>query len=116
MPVGRPPVRPARLIGTRFGGGAQIRRIEIIFAGNSDQREQGVAPGVGQRRPIRWGAAVSLTGHTGQSDETHSPDECASTVVSRMSPASSIAVVCTVAISCLPRALRTISRPLASEA
>src|SRR5580704_8581607 len=33
-----------------------------------------------------------------------------------MSPTSSIAVVCTVAISCLPSALRTISSPVASEA
>src|SRR5580700_10187258 len=33
-----------------------------------------------------------------------------------MSPASSIAVVCTVAISCLPSAFRTISSPLESEA
>jgi hypothetical protein len=43
-----------------------------------------------------------LTGRAGQSGETHSPEEWASTVVKRMSPASSIAVVCTVAISCLP--------------
>jgi hypothetical protein len=44
-----------------------------------------------------------VTGQTGQSDETHSPEECASVVVSRISPAaSSIEVVCTVAISCRP--------------
>src|SRR5258708_6368831 len=65
---------------------------------------------------MRCGAAVSLAGHTGQSDETHSPEEWASTVVRRISPPSSIAVVCPVAISCLPSALRTISRPLESEA
>ena len=66
---------------------------------------------------MRCGAAVSATGHTGQSDETHSPEECARTVVRRIRPASrSIAVVCTVAISCWLRHLRTISSPLASEA
>ena len=43
---------------------------------------------------MRCGAAVSLTGHTGQSDEIHSPDEWARIVVSRISPASlSTAVV-----------------------
>jgi hypothetical protein len=42
-----------------------------------------------------------VTGQTGQSDETHSPDEWASVVVSRITPAaSSIEVVWTVAISC----------------
>jgi hypothetical protein len=41
-----------------------------------------------------------LTGQTGQSDETHSPGECAKVVFSRISPAvSSIEVVWTVAIS-----------------
>jgi hypothetical protein len=49
---------------------------------------------------MRRGAAVSAIGHTGHSDDSHSPDECASVVVRRMSPASlSIAVVWTVAIS-----------------
>ena len=66
---------------------------------------------------MRCGAAVSLTGQTGQSEEIHSPEECASTVVSRTSPASlSIAVVCTVAISCWPRLLRTMSSPLGKGA
>src|SRR6266404_619427 len=66
---------------------------------------------------MRWGAAVSLTGQTGQSEETHSPAECASVVVSRISPAaSSIEVVCTVAISCRPSDLRTRSNPLDNEA
>ena len=52
-----------------------IRRIEIVFAGNTHQREQGIAPRVGQSAPILCGAAVSPTGQTGQSDDTHSPDE-----------------------------------------
>src|SRR5262245_24613650 len=61
---------------------------------------------------MRWGAAVSLTGQTGQSDEIHSPDAWARTVYSRMRPDSlSMEVVWTVAISCLPRILRTMSRP-----
>ena len=62
---------------------------------------------------MRCGVAVSLTGQTGHSEEIHSPDECASTVVSRTKPAAvSMAVVCTAAISCRPKLLRTISRPL----
>src|SRR5437879_3491204 len=32
---------------------------------------------------MRWGAAVSASGHTGQSEETHSPDACARIVVRR---------------------------------
>ena len=61
---------------------------------------------------MRWGAPISATGHTGQSDDIHSPEECASIVVSRIKPAScSMPVVCTTAISCWPRHLRTISRP-----
>ena len=43
---------------------------------------------------MRCGAAVSETGQTGQSEDIHSPEECASRVVSWMKPASfSIAVV-----------------------
>ena len=43
---------------------------------------------------MRCGAAVSETGQTGQSEDIHSPEECASMVVSWMKPASfSIAVV-----------------------
>jgi hypothetical protein len=67
--------------------------------------------------PIRCGAAVSLIGQTGQSDDTHSPDEWARTVLNRISPAAlSISVVCTVAISCRPNDLRTISSPLERDA
>src|SRR5829696_7531955 len=66
---------------------------------------------------MRRGLAVSLTGHTGHSEETHSPDEWASTVVKRTSPAAvSIAVVCIVAISCFPRLTRTVSSPAESGA
>src|SRR5580704_15815388 len=54
---------------------------------------------------------------TGQSEEIHSPDECARTVVRLTVPAVwSIAVVCTVAISCWPKVFRTMSRPLDNEA
>ncbi len=46
-----------------------------------------------------------------------SPEACASTVVRLTMPAPwSIAVVCTVAISCWPKVLRTMSSPLASGA
>src|ERR1039458_4375145 len=62
---------------------------------------------------MRCGAAVSLIGQTGQSDDIHSPDEWARMVVRRISPTSlSIAVLCTVAISCWPSTLRTMSSPL----
>ncbi len=67
--------------------------------------------------PIRCGVGISLMAQTGQSEETHSPDECASVVVSRISPdPSSIEVVCTVAISCRPSDFRTKSNPLDKEA
>src|SRR6516164_327878 len=66
---------------------------------------------------MRWEEAISVIGHTGHSEEIHSPDEWASTVVRRRSPASlSIAVVWMVAISCWPRLLRTMSSPLDSGA
>jgi len=46
--------------------------------------------------------------HTGQSEAIHSPDECANTVVRLMRSALwSIAVVCTVAISCSPIQIMT---------
>jgi hypothetical protein len=63
------------------------------------------------------GVAVSAIGHTGHSDDSHSPDAWASVVVRRIIPASlSIAVVCIVAISWPPSGLRTMSRPLDSAA
>jgi hypothetical protein len=35
--------------------GGQVRCIEVVLAGNSDQGEQGIAPGIGQGRshPVR---------------------------------------------------------------
>ena len=66
---------------------------------------------------MRCGLAISTTGQTGQSDAIHSPEACANMVVRLINPASrSSAVVCTVAISCCPSVLRTMSRPLASGA
>src|ERR1700738_2302864 len=57
---------------------------------------------------MRCTEAISLIWHTGHSDETHSPDECARMVVRRRRPASlSISVDWMVAISCRPRLLRT---------
>ncbi len=46
-----------RLLDRCFGYGAEIRRIEIILPGNPDQREQGIPPGIGERRahPMRRG-------------------------------------------------------------
>src|ERR1700733_14981247 len=55
--------------------------------------------------------------HTGQSDAIHSPEECANIVVRLTIPAvRSSAVVWTVAISCCPKVLRTMSSPLDSGA
>src|SRR5262249_58048491 len=66
---------------------------------------------------MRCGAAVALMAQTGQSDAIHSPEAWARTVLRRTIPAaSSIEVVCTVAISCWLKVLRTISRPLDSGA
>ena len=50
---------------------------------------------------MRCGAFMSLMAQTGQSEAIHSPEECASKVLSRtVRVASSIAVVCTTASSC----------------
>jgi hypothetical protein len=38
------------LFGPRFGCCTQIRRIEIIFPGNSEQRKKRIAPRIGERR------------------------------------------------------------------
>ena len=54
---------------------------------------------------MRWGFAISVIGQTGQSEAIHSPEAWASMVVRFTKPAAwSTAVVCTVAISCCPRA------------
>ena len=67
--------------------------------------------------PIRWGLAMSSSEQTGQSAEIHSPDEWANVVVTLTIPAAwSMAVACTVAISCWPKVLRTMSSPLESGA
>jgi hypothetical protein len=66
---------------------------------------------------MRCAETISLIGHTGHSEEIHSPDECARMVVRRTSPASlSIPVDWMVAISCRPRLLRIMSKPLDSGA
>ena len=60
---------------------------------------------------------MSLMGQTGQSEAIHSPEACASTVVRLTMPAAwSIEVVYTVAISCCPSVVRTMSSPLDSGA
>src|SRR5262249_5954970 len=66
---------------------------------------------------MRRGTAISDNVHTGQSEAIHSPDEWARSVVSDTVWISwSIMVVCNVAISCCPNTLRTMSRPLDSDA
>src|SRR5262249_25861448 len=62
---------------------------------------------------MRCAEAMSLIWHTGHSEEIHSPDECARTVVRRRRPASlSMPVAWIVAISCRPRLFRIMSNPL----
>jgi len=62
---------------------------------------------------MRCGLAASARRQTGQSDAIHSPEACARTVVRLMIPlATSMAIVCSVAIWCWPSALRTMSSPL----
>src|SRR4029077_6867535 len=66
---------------------------------------------------MRRGTAISERVHTGQSEAIHSPEAWASTVVSDTVWMSwSMTVVCNVAISCCPNTLRTMSRPLESDA
>jgi hypothetical protein len=66
---------------------------------------------------MRRGAAMSDNVHTGQSEAIHSPEAWASTVVSDTVWMSwSMTVVCSVAISCCPNTLRTMSSPLESDA
>ena len=97
--------------------GDLVRRIEIVLARDPDQCEERISPGIGSAAPMRFGLAISSSGQTGQSEEIHSPDECASRVVRFDKRAGLvIAVVCTVAISCRPSVLRTISNPLDSGA
>ena len=48
VPVQLLPIGSGWLFGARFGGGPVIRRIEVVFPGDPHQREQRVAPGVGQ--------------------------------------------------------------------
>src|SRR5262245_33088880 len=96
----------------------QIRRIEVIFAGDTDEGEQRIAAGIGQCGAHALGiGGLGDRAHRRQSEAIHSPEAWASQVVKRTRPASlSIAVVCTVAISCCPSVLRTMSRPLESGA
>src|SRR5262249_48506767 len=66
---------------------------------------------------MRCGFGISAIGQTGQPEAIHSPEAWTSMVVRLTNPAAwSTAVVCTVAISCCPSVLRTMSRPLASGA
>ena len=84
----------------------KIGRIQIVLAGDANKGEQGIAA-----------SAVAAIGQTGQSEAIHSPEACASVVVRLTMPAVwSMAVVCTVAISCCPNVLRTMSSPLESGA
>src|SRR6516162_11233854 len=61
---------------------------------------------------MRFGLTKSSSGQTGQSDEIHSPDEWANTVLSLIRPAVwSTDVDCRVAISCWPNVLRIMLSP-----
>jgi hypothetical protein len=102
-------------VGSRIA--SEVGRVEIVFSGEADQSEERIPAGVGQRGPPSGAGPPSRWTRTGHSDYSHSPDECARTVVSLINPASlSIAVVWAVAISCAPSDLRTISSPVESAA
>jgi hypothetical protein len=52
--------------------GAEVGRIKVVLAGNADKREQGIAPGVCQRRPHALGTGSLGHRQTGQSEAIHS--------------------------------------------
>ena len=95
----------------------QVRRIEIIFAGNPDQREQGIAPGIGERgaESVRRGRLADRTdrpvrGHPfagGVDKRGRQPDQAAIPIDGRGLHGCDLV---------RPRHLRTRSRPLASGA
>jgi hypothetical protein len=41
-------IRWSRWLGCGIGAGIEIRRIEIIFSGNANEREQGIPPCISQ--------------------------------------------------------------------
>ena len=95
----------------------EVRRIEIVLAGDPDQREQGIAPGIGQRRAHPMGSCRLA----GRADRPVGGDPFAGGVDQggRQLDQTGLPVdrrAWTVAISCWPRHLRTMSRPVAREA
>ena len=65
----------------------EIRGIDIVLTGNSHQREEGIAPGIGQRRshPMRRRRLADRADWPVRGDPF--PDACARTVVRLMMPA-----------------------------
>jgi hypothetical protein len=55
MAVGRRSRGPIWTVDVRLDDSVQIRGVEIIFAGDADQSEEGIAPGVGERSPHATG-------------------------------------------------------------
>jgi hypothetical protein len=119
VPVRGWPVRAVSPICSHFGYCFQIRCIQIVLSGNSNERERRIAARIGRcgphtvrsrgfARSADWpiGGNPLPGGVHQEGREANLPGGCA----------SSIPVVWIVAISCWPRLLRTISRPLASEA
>ena len=97
-----------------IGVGTKVRRIEIVFAGNANQREKGIAARIGQRsayslcrgdiadlayRPFRGNPFAGRMGQDG-----------------RQAKKAGFLIDVIVAISCRPRLLRTMSNPLDSGA
>jgi hypothetical protein len=68
-------IGPGQLYSFGFVFRFKVWRIKIIFPSYADKREQRIAPGVGERCPIRCAETISAIGHTGHSEEIHSPDE-----------------------------------------
>jgi hypothetical protein len=47
-PIRSDAIIPSRQLRSGIGGRTEIGRVEIIFAGNADQREKGIPPRIGE--------------------------------------------------------------------
>jgi hypothetical protein len=50
MPIRLGVITSSRLLHFSLAHATEIRCVEIIFSGNADEREQRIAPGIGERR------------------------------------------------------------------
>ena len=109
-----------RFLRSRYRGRwcIEIGGVEIIFTGNSDQREKRITSGIGQGRahPMRRRGLADRADWPIRGNPFPRSMRQYGREIRRCQRSRSIAVVCTVAISCWPRVLRTISSPLESGA